>query len=240
MSIKERALILILTACLIASAGLAMAQQAATTDKNISISLQDTPVRSAVEMLFREAGLSYAFEGSVNTPITVNLTDVPFDQALQIILRSAGLTMRRENNTYLIGPKKEVQTVAQTSDDLVDSEDTEIARDTALEKIRIDFADVNEIGSIFGSQYRGGMGGYGGGYGGMGGYGGYGGMGMMGGMGGYGGMGMMGGFGGGYGGYGGGYGGGFGGGLGGFGGGYGGYGGGYSGGFSGSTGGRRW
>ncbi len=232
MKVRESAFILVLLAvCLAATAGAAWAQQNTGSDKNISINLQDTPVRTAVDMIYREAGLNYAFEGSIGGTVNVSLTDVPFDQALQVILRSAGLTMRRENNTYMIGPKKDVETVAQTSQDLVSADDTEITRDTSLEKITINYADVMEIGSIFGSQYGGG-----------GGYGGYGG-GMMGG--GYGGGGRFGGGGYGSGGYGsGGYG------SGGYGsGGYGGYGsggyggssyGGYSGGGYGSSGGRRW
>lgn len=257
MKVKVSAVILIALAVLLTATGGTAVAQTSGAEKVITISLQDTPVKTAIDMLFREAGLNYAFEGAIAGTVNVNLTDVPFDQALQVVLRSAGLTMRRENNTYMIGPKKEVQTVATTSEDLVTSDNTEIARDTALEKIRINFADVNEIGAIFGSQYGGGgMGGYGGG-----GYGGYGG-GMMGGgmmgggmmgggmMGGYGG-GMMGGYGGGMGGYGGGMG-GYGGGMGGFGGGFGGGGiggyggggyggGGYGGGIGGiGGGGRRW
>ena len=189
MKARQSILVLIsLAVVLTAAAGTAMAQTVGS-EKLITLSLQDTPVRTAVDMIFREAGLNYAFEGSISGVVNVNLTDVPFDQALQVVLRSAGLTMRRENNTYMIGPKKEVQPVAQTSQDLMSVEDTEIARDTSLEKIRINFADVNEIGAIFGAQYQGGQSGMGGGYGGYGG-----GMGMMGGMGG--GMGMMGGMGG--------------------------------------------
>lgn len=225
-------------------------------DKRITINLQDTPIRTAVDMICREAGLNYAFEGDISGTVTVNISDTPFDQVMQIVLRSAGLTMRRENNTYMIGPRKEIQNVAETAGNLVEYDDTEIARESSLEKIPIDFADVMEIGAIFGSQFGGGggmmggyggrMGGYGGGGmmggygGGMGGgsYGGYGGGGRMGGYGGYGGGGSYGGYGGGggYGGYGGG------GSYGGYGGGgYGGYGGGGSyGGYGGTSGGRRW
>jgi len=189
MKARQSILVLIsLAVVLTAAAGTAMAQTVGS-EKLITLSLQDTPVRTAVDMIFREAGLNYAFEGSISGVVNVNLTDVPFDQALQVLLRSAGLTMRRENNTYMIGPKKDVQPVAQTSQDLMSVEDTEIARDTSLEKIKINFADVNEIGAIFGAQYQGGQGGMGG----MGGYGGYGG-----GLGGYGGG--TGGYGGGYGG----------------------------------------
>ena len=115
MASRQRVLLYLFTAALVAvSFGMATAQTAGS-DKLITLSLQDTPVRAAIDMIFREAGLNYAFEGGISGVVNVNLTDVPFDQALQVVLRSAGLTMRRENNTYMIGPKKEVQPSAQIS-----------------------------------------------------------------------------------------------------------------------------
>ena len=203
MAARQRiSLYLIASALVFLMSAQAVAQQAGAGEKRVTISLQDTPVRSAIDMIFREAGVNYAFEGGTQGTVNVNLTDVPFDQAVAIILRSAGLTMSMVRGTYMIGPKKEVEAYVETAPTLA-AEETEIARTTSLEKIRVNFADVMEIGAIFGAEYRGGSGfgggGYTGGYGmtgGIGGYGGMGGMSSYGGMGGMGSYGMTGGMGG--------------------------------------------
>ena len=203
MAARQRITLYLLALTLVfLMAAQAVAQQGGAGEKRVTISLQDTPVRSAIDMIFREAGVNYAFEGGTQGTVNVNLTDVPFDQAVAIILRSAGLTMSMVRGTYMIGPKKEVEAYVETAPTLA-AEETEIARTTSLEKIRVNFADVMEIGAIFGAEYRGGSGfgggGYTGGYGmtgGIGGYGGMGGMSSYGGMGGMGSYGMTGGMGG--------------------------------------------
>lgn len=231
---------LLVVTALVLSSVCAIAQTAGgDTEKRVNIQFKDTPVRSALEVLFQGSGLSYVIDPSAQGIINVNLIDVPFSTALNSILKASRLTVVRENGVYMISPQKEYTEVA--SADIPVDTDIEIEQEKLFEKIPIGYADVNEIASIFGVQStsRYGQTGYGQtGYGGgmMGGYGG----GMMGGYGG----GMMGGsrYGGGYGGSYGGYGqsgyGGYGGSYGGYGGSYGGYGGSY-GGYGGSYGSSR-
>ncbi|MDI6828648.1 MAG: hypothetical protein QME62_09210 [Armatimonadota bacterium] len=215
------------------------AQAQSETEKLVTIRVQDTPIRSAIDMLFQGSGKNYGFEAGAdqNTLITVNLVDVPFTNALNTMLRAAGMTMRQENGIYMIGPKREQTTEVAAPTEWIPEVETDQTTSRDIRKLQIGFIDVGDLADIFGVQSYGtraaygGFGGYGGGYGmggyGMGGYG-MGGYGMGGyGMGGYG-MGSYGGYGtGGYGSYGmgsyGGYG------MGSYGsyGGYGGYGGGY-------------
>ncbi|MBI2842340.1 MAG: hypothetical protein HYX78_02970 [Armatimonadetes bacterium] len=228
----------------------ASAQQDAKTlqqeikNQKITLELMDTPIRSALESLFKGTGLNYVLDASVAGMVrSVDLKDVPFDQALKILLKIADppLVYRKDGDVYLISVKKEqpVDLTPKQPDASAEVE-PEAPEDVSIEKIPLNFVDAYDLKALIeggDSRGYGGAGGFGGGgYGLGGGMGGMmggmgGGMGMMGGMGGMmGGMGgMMGGMGGGMGGFGGGLGGGgFGGGGFGGGGGYGG--GGYGGG----------
>jgi hypothetical protein len=224
-------------------------QAAAGAEPKISLTLRDTPLRTALELLFQQSGLQHAVEAAVpNIPVTVNLRDSTFATALRVITRLANVTYRKEGDVYVIG-LRQPPTVEPTTTEAAPPEQAQTPAEQTWEKIPIQFNHVAVFAYGFGGVllptedqvqsgggYGGGLGGYGGGLGGGnfgGGFGGYGG-GLGGGLGGFGGGlgGFGGGLGGGLGGFGGGlggFGGGLGGGLGGFGGGLGGFGGGLGG-----------
>jgi hypothetical protein len=224
-------------------------QTAAGAEPKISLTLRDTPLRTALELLFQQSGLQHAVEAAVpNIPVTVNLRDSTFATALRVITRLAGVTYRKEGDVYVIGLRPP-PAVESTTTETAPPEQAQTPTEQTWEKIPIQFNHAAIFAYAFGGTVlptedqvqSGGGGGYGGGYGGGlggGGYGGGYGGGLGGGLGGGGfGGGGLGGFGGGGlggfggGGFGGGLGGGgFGGGLGGFGGGLGGFGGGLGGG----------
>jgi hypothetical protein len=244
----------------------ASAQAAAGSEPKISLTLRDTPLRSALELLFQQSGLQHAVEAAVpNIPVTLNLRDATFATALRVITRLAGVTYRKEGDVYVIG-LRQPPAVETTTTEIAPPEQAATATEQTWEKIPIQFnsavifslafggtqlpteVDVQGGGGFGGGGFGGGGfggGGFGGGGFGGGGFGGGGfGGGGLGGFGGGGfGGGGLGGFGGGFdGGFGGGLGGGFGGGGlgGGLGGGFGGGGlGGGSGGFVGGPGFRR-
>jgi len=63
-------------------------------ERKISLNLKDAPLRSALEMVFRGAGLQYAIEPNVpNIPITLSVREVSARQALRLILRQASTAM---------------------------------------------------------------------------------------------------------------------------------------------------
>jgi hypothetical protein len=231
-------------------------QAAAPTAANVTLSLRDAPLRTALQTLFEGSGLQYAVDPTVpNYPITLDIRDVPFGTALRTLLRLApGITYSKEGEVYIIRPRPQQVPTETAGTDITQPDQTQAVAEAQSEKIPLNYTHYQVMGYVLGGvtiptedQVQGGGGGfgggggYGGGYGGFGG-GGYGGIGGGyggfggGGLGGYGGVGSLGGgFGGG--GYGGGLGGGYGG-LGGFGGGgiggLGGYGGVGGGGFGGT------
>lgn len=194
--------------------------------QNISVDLKDAPVRTTLEMMFKQAGIkNYVIENSVAGFVTMKLEEQPFENSLKLVMRAATvpLTYTKENNVWIV--KQRIFT--ETKPNPVPDISVDLPRTNSFEVIRLNYIDPFDLQSIFGpilfinqfSRYTGGMNGMGaGGNGGFGGAGGFG-NGAMGGNGGFGlgaGNGMGGG---GMGGFGGAFGGGMNGGMGGFGGG---------------------
>ncbi len=234
------------TAIVIGISSMSAHAQQDRNPNSITLDLKDAPIRTVIEMAFKQAGITnYVIDNNVAGFVTMTITEQPFENALKLIMRAATtpLTYIKENNVYIVKPRQITQSNPTPAPDLTQEETTR--NNVSFERIPLIFIDPMDLMGAFGNitfirQFNrgggGGMGGMGGGMGGMGG--GMGGMGggmggMGGGMGGMGGGGMggmggggMGGMGGGMGGMGGGMGGMGGGGMGGMGGGMGGFGGG--------------
>ena len=184
---------------------------------NITMELKDAPVKTSLEMIFKQAGIkSYVIENSVYGVISMNLSDQPFENALKLIMRAntVPLTYNKENDVYIVKARRIVIEAnpepTNYSDLIMERTKTSIA----WEKIHLNHIDPFDLQAVLGnilfinqfSRYTGGMNGSGmgsfGGGNGNGSFGGNGGLGMgngngMGGgaMGGFGGMmGSQGGF----------------------------------------------
>ena len=184
---------------------------------NITMELKDAPVKTSLEMIFKQAGIkSYVIENSVYGVISMNLSDQPFENALKLVMRAntVPLTYTKENDVYIVKARRIVIEAnpepTNYSDLIMERTKTSIA----WEKIHLNHIDPFDLQAVLGnilfinqfSRYTGGMngsnmGGFGGGannssFGGNGGSGGQAGNGMGGGaMGGFGGMmGSQGGF----------------------------------------------
>ena len=184
---------------------------------NITMELKDAPVKTSLEMIFKQAGIkSYVIENSVYGVISMNLSDQPFENTLKLIMRAntVPLTYTKENDVYIVKARRIVIEAnpepTNYSDLIMERTKTSIA----WEKIHLNHIDPFDLQVVLGnilfinqfSRYTGGMNGsnmgsFGGGNG-NGSFGGNGGLGMgngngMGGgaMGGFGGMmGSQGGF----------------------------------------------
>ena len=193
--------------------------------QNISVDLKDAPVRTTLEMMFKQAGIkNYVIENSVAGFITMKLEDQPFENSLKLVMRAATvpLTYTKENDVWIVKQRIFTETKPTPNPDITFNKTNSVA----FEVIHLNHIDPFDLMSVLGniifinqfSRYTGGMNGnIGGGFGASGGSGnnsmgssGGGGMGNgngMGGgaMGGFGGMmGSQGGMGGGMGGFGGG------------------------------------
>ena len=157
---------------------------------SITLDLKDAPIRTTLEMAFKQAGITnYVIDNNVAGFVTMTITDQPFENALKLIMRAATvpLTYIKENNVYIVKPRQISQNTLPATPDI--SQESTATNNVSFERIPLIFIDPMDLMGAFGNitfirQFnRGGGGGMGGGMGGMGG--GMGGMG--GGMGGFGG-----------------------------------------------------
>ena len=192
--------------------------------QNISVDLKDAPIRTTLEMMFKQAGIkNYVIDNSVAGFVTMKLEDQPFESSLKLVMRAATipLTYVKENDVWIVKQRIITPTPQTGGPDPIPEK---ILNKTSFERIPLTFIDPVDLMSVFGNilfinqfqRFQGGMNGnIGGGFGSSGGFGngsvgGFGGTGMgngngmgggaMGGFGGgaFGGMnGGMGGFGGG-------------------------------------------
>ena len=172
--------------------------------QNISVDLKDAPVRTTLEMMFKQAGIkNYVIDNSVAGFVTMTLEDQPFENSLKLVMRAATtpLSYTKENNVWIVKQRISTPTPQTGGPDLIPN----VKNNSSWERIPLTFIDPVDLMSAFGnillinqfSRYTGGMNGSG-----MGNFGGGNGMGggAMGGFGGgaFGGMnGGVGGFGGG-------------------------------------------
>ena len=179
---------------------------------NITMELKDAPVRTSLEMIFKQAGIkSYVIENSVYGVISMNLSDQPFENSLKLVMRAntVPLTYTKENDVYIVKARVFTEYKQPTPEITLEQ-----PRGIMFEKIYLNHIDPFDLQAVLGNilfinqfgRFSGngsGMGGFGNGAGNSS-FGGNGGLGMgsgngMGGgaMGGFGGMmGSQGGFGG--------------------------------------------
>jgi hypothetical protein len=179
---------------------------------NITMELKDAPVRTSLEMIFKQAGIkSYVIENSVYGAISMNLSEQPFENALKLVMRAntIPLTYTKENDVYIVKARRIVIEANPEPTNYSDLIMERTRNSITWEKIHLNYIDPFDLQAVLGNilfinqftRYTGGMNGMGtGGFGGAGGFG----NGAMGGNGGLGlgagngmGGGAMGGFGGG-------------------------------------------
>lgn len=76
---------------------------------NINLDLKDAPVRTTLEMIFKQADIkNYVIEDSVSGFVTMTLTDQPFENSLKLVMRAATLplTYTKENDVYIVKSRK--------------------------------------------------------------------------------------------------------------------------------------
>ena len=73
--------------------------------QNITVDLKEAPIRSTIEMMFKQAGIkNYVIDNSVSGFVTCTLTDLPFENSLKIVMRASTvpLTYIKENDVWII------------------------------------------------------------------------------------------------------------------------------------------
>lgn len=78
------------------------------TGRNISLSFQDIPVRTVLQIIADYNEFNLIISDTVTGNITLRLDGVPWDQALSIILKVKGLDKRMQGNILMVAPADEL------------------------------------------------------------------------------------------------------------------------------------
>ena len=73
--------------------------------QSITLDLKDAPVRTTIEMMFKQAGIkNYVIDNSVSGFVTCTLTDQPLENSLKIVMRASTvpLTYIKENDVWIV------------------------------------------------------------------------------------------------------------------------------------------
>jgi hypothetical protein len=76
---------------------------------NITLELKDAPVKTTLEMMFKQAGIkNYVIENSVTGFVTMNLSDQPFENSLKLVMRAntLPLTYAKENDVWIVKSRR--------------------------------------------------------------------------------------------------------------------------------------
>jgi hypothetical protein len=117
--------------------------------QNISVDLKDAPVRTTLEMMFKQAGIkNYVIDNSVVGFITMTLEDQPFENSLKLVMRAATvpLTYTKENDVWIV--KERVFTdYKQSAPEIT----VEQPKGVMFERIPLTFIDPIDLMSAFGN-----------------------------------------------------------------------------------------
>jgi hypothetical protein len=141
--------------------------------QNITVDLKDAPVRTTLEMMFKQAGIkNYVIDNSVSGFITMKLTDLEFENSLKIVMRNSfpALTYTKENDVWIVKQRISTPTPQTGGPDPI----PDVKNNTSWERIPLTFIDPVDLMSVFGNillinqfkRYQGGMNGGAGGFGG--------------------------------------------------------------------------
>jgi hypothetical protein len=153
---KLLALLVAVCACNVANA---------QVGNNINLDLRDTPVKYALEMVFKQAGIkNYVIENNVTGFIgTINAEKQSLESALKLIIRTNSelLTYVVENNVYIVKVRKVTPTPPPALPDVT----IETPNNSSFVKINLYHIDPFDLQDFFGqilfiyqgTRQRGGM-----------------------------------------------------------------------------------
>ena len=122
--------------------------QLAGNDPAISVDLQDAPVRSTLEAIFKQAGLkNYIIDNAVAGFVTLKITDQSFESALKLVMRanSQPLTYTKESGVLIVKPRT-VPTISAAAPEPVSSEP--VSTTAHYERLNLTYLDPADLAGI--------------------------------------------------------------------------------------------
>lgn len=116
--------------------------------QNITVDLKEAPIRSTIEMMFKQAGIkNYVIDNSVSGFVTCTLTDLPFENSIKIVMRASTvpLTYIKENDVWIIKERISIPPVVNPVFEMPKR------NNVMFERIPLSYIDPFDLQSIFGN-----------------------------------------------------------------------------------------
>ncbi|TYK65247.1 type IV pilus secretin PilQ [Colwellia echini] len=114
--------------------------------RNISLSFQDIPVRTVLQIIADYNEFNLIISDTVTGNITLRLDGVPWDQALSIILKVKGLDKRMQGNILMVAPSDEL--AAREAQTLQAKQQVEELAPLYSEYVQINYAKAAEFAEL--------------------------------------------------------------------------------------------
>jgi hypothetical protein len=140
------------TAIVIGISSLSAHAQQDRNPNSITLDLKDAPIRTVIEMAFKQAGITnYVIDNNVAGFVTMTITEQPFENALKLIMRAATtpLTYIKENNVYIVKPRQITQSNPTPAPDL--TQEVSTRNNVSFERIPLIFIDPIDLMGAFGN-----------------------------------------------------------------------------------------
>jgi hypothetical protein len=121
---------------------------------NITMELKDAPVRTSLEMIFKQAGIkNYVIENSVYGVISMNLSDQPFENSLKLVMRAntVPLTYTKENDVYIVKARRIVIEANPDPNFYSDLVMERTRNSITWEKIHLNYIDPFDLQAVLGN-----------------------------------------------------------------------------------------
>jgi len=116
------------------------------TGRSISLSFQDIPVRTVLQIIADYNEFNLITSDTVTGNITLRLDGVPWDQALSTILKVKGLDKRMQGNILLVAPSDEL--AAREAQTLQAQQQVEELAPLYSEYVQINYAKASEFAEL--------------------------------------------------------------------------------------------
>jgi type IV pilus assembly protein PilQ len=116
------------------------------TGRSISLSFQDIPVRTVLQIIADYNEFNLIISDTVTGNITLRLDGVPWDQALSIILKVKGLDKRMQGNILMVAPSDEL--AAREAQTLQAKQQVEELATLYSEYLQINYAKATEFSEL--------------------------------------------------------------------------------------------
>jgi len=128
-----------------------MSKLAYSQNNLVSLELKDAPVRTTIELVFKQAGIkNYLIDNEVAGVITMTITEQPLESTLKLIMRAATLplTYTKENNVYIVKVRKVNENKTFSEPPKIDK--FESSPGVIFERIPLTFIDPLDLQILFG------------------------------------------------------------------------------------------